>query len=85
LIAANKTTANFINSDGWKFVIPSDIQRLAPFTPLPTPGIKTKINMMNAKAKMAGAKRSQTLRGTLNARTPTVKAIIIEIACLIKK
>jgi len=65
--------------------MPNGIQRLAPFTPLPTPGIKTKISMMNAKAKMAGAKRSQTLRGTLNAKTPIVKAIAIEMPCLIKK
>ena len=65
--------------------MPNGIQRRAPLTPLPTPGIKTKINKTNAKANMAGAKRSQTLRGTLNANMPIAKAMAIDKAWRTKK
>jgi hypothetical protein len=55
--------ANFISSDGWKFINPSGIQREEPFTDFPTPGIKTKINKKIVKRKISGAKRSQTFVG----------------------
>ena len=35
-------------------MIPNGIQRRAPFTPFPTPGINTTINKTNAIKKMAG-------------------------------
>ena len=78
--AVNNTTDNFINSDGWKLVIPNGIQRRAPLTPLPTPGISTNISSTKANANMAGAKRSHTLSGTLKAKIPMQNAIAIESA-----
>ena len=64
---------------------PRGIQRLAPLTPFPTPGINTAIKSTTVKIKILGANRSQVFTGTLNTQAPTAKAIDKEITCLNKK
>jgi len=52
------------SSEGWKFIKPSEIQRLAPLTLLPTKGSKTKTSNTSEAMNNQGAIFSQTARGT---------------------
>ena len=56
--------ANFANSEGWKLVMPSDIQRRAPLTPLPMKGIYTNANSTSDNTNMGRAAFSQVSMGT---------------------
>ena len=57
----------------------SGIQRLAPLTDLPMPGISTAISSAIAPRNSQGAHFSQVLIGTWNARMATAVPITIEM------
>ena len=72
-------TASFANSDGWKFITPREIQRLAPFTPLPMKGMSTAANKINDTMNKGLAFFSHISRGTWKANNATPNPITIEI------
>ena len=57
-------TANLANSEGWKLMMPKEIQRLAPLTPLPMNGSNTAANKIKAMMNKGRAFFSQVSRGT---------------------
>ena len=73
------------SSLGWKFMMPSGIQRRAPFTPLPTPGISTATSSTRATTKIQGAHFSQSLSGICSTSTATTKAKKMEMMCRVRK
>ena len=58
------STANLASSEGWKFITPSDSQRRAPFTAVPTCGISTMMSSMMEATNSQGATRSQVFIDT---------------------
>lgn len=66
-------TATLASSEGWKFMMPSDNQRRAPFTTVPTCGISTAISSKMEAIKSQGAQCSQTFIGIWKASTAATK------------
>ena len=66
-------------SDGCMFVMPSGIQRRAPFTPLPMCGISTMTSISSAMRKSFGAYLSHADTGILNATIAPTIAVVTEI------
>ncbi|MGF6658138.1 hypothetical protein OKW34_008728 [Paraburkholderia youngii] len=62
-------------SDGCMFVMPSGIQRRAPFTPLPTCGINTITSATSEIRKSFGAYLSHVEIGMRNDTMPTAEPI----------
>ncbi len=62
-------------SDGCMFVMPSGIQRRAPFTPLPTCGISTITSASSASRKSFGAYLSHVEIGMRNDTMPITEPI----------
>ena len=67
------STANLASSEGWKFMMPSDSQRRAPLTTMPTCGISTATSRTMETTNNQGATRSQVAMDTWNASSATTK------------
>ena len=59
-----------MTSEGWKVAGPSEIQRRAPFTSRPMPGMSTRVSTPTPAMKSQGAATCQWRNGTLNATAP---------------
>jgi hypothetical protein len=66
--------ANLASSLGWKFMMPSGIQRRAPFTPLPMKGTSVRISRASVVANSQGAHFSQVAIGICSVTTAATKA-----------
>ena len=65
--------ANLDSSDGWKFITPSGNQRRAPYTTLPTCGIKTMTSSTSEITNNQGAQRSQLETGICTTKIAATK------------
>src|SRR2546427_1104817 len=79
------STANLASSDGWKFMMPSDSQRRAPLTTVPTCGISTATSRTRDTRKSLRAMRSQVAMDTWKASSAPTKAMPMDMAWRIRK
>jgi len=84
-LAAYRTQATFINSDGCRLSRPSGIQRLAPSAPLPTPGTSTTTSSSSTATNARGASFCQADSGIAKATAAAQKAMPSAITCRSRK
>jgi hypothetical protein len=77
--------ASLASSLGWKFISPSGIQRRAPLTTLPTPGISTSHQQHQRDHEDQGACFSQKAIRHLQRQQPATKPMPIDMACRVRK
>ena len=65
---------NLAASDTWIFIPPADIQRYAPLTDFPIPGINTNISATITPNKISGETDSKNLVGTVYVTKATIIA-----------
>ena len=74
--AAYRITNSFISSDGCRLIMPSEIQRRAPSTTLPMPGISTATSSSSPSTNSHGAAFCQRWIGIANAKVAAARPII---------